>query len=116
MRLPAKPGSPPAKWHGKAAPSQLDRALKEPVGTSGRPGELGLRLVRRLRGTPAPQVVNHAEGETNGLQGAHHEFEVLLQRSLLGECLGVRYEPRMCDDRLSAVVTWQLPRTLRGPA
>lgn len=51
--------------------------------------QLGLLLVRRLRGTPATQIAHHAEGETHGLQGAHHELKVLLQRSLLRECLGL---------------------------
>src|SRR4051794_27418305 len=57
-------------------------------------GGLGLLLVRRLRGgAPAAQVLHHAKGEMSGLQGAHHELEVLLQRSLLRECPRLRTSP-----------------------
>ena len=37
----------------------------------------------------------------------HYEREMLLQRNLLRECLGLPSEPGICDDRLAAVARWQ---------
>ena len=69
---------------------------------------LGLLFVRRLRGAPAAQVVHHAQGETNGLQGAHHELKVLLQGSLLRGCQGHDFGPRYTTTAPEAVVRRQL--------
>jgi hypothetical protein len=78
----------------KQHPGRLTgRSASEQKFQRGLTAELGLLLVRLLRGAPSAQVVHHAKGETDGLQGAHHELEVLLQRSLLRECLGLQTSP-----------------------